>query len=351
MSGRAAVGDVVQEAVDMSYIAGRAQCLKWPASLDAKRWIRGDGETTASPEVRRGVQDWVMRNAGETGMNLEKEQAIIAPELDRVETLIRTRLQRICKDDTVLDEAFHTFFRGHGKMLRPRLVLLSAFALREEALRDPAQKARHEALIALATVAELVHSASLLHDDVLDAASTRRGHPSLNARFGNKMAILAGDILYSQAFELLTETFSSEITLMLTRCVFQMCRAEVSNLVDHDFETYKAIIEAKTASLMMFCCRAGAEVVRRADDPPESIQALERFGHCFGMVYQLTDDLADGDSAVAVANRERVAGLLAHYTDGAQTALNAIANSAYKSNLSMLLAYVVAGTEKMLEGA
>jgi len=283
-------------------------------------------------------------------MNLEKEQAIIAPELARVEAVMRGRLQRICKDDTVLDEAFQTFFQGHGKMLRPRLVLLSAFALRGEVLRDPGLQAQHEALIALAAVAELVHSASLLHDDVLDAASTRRGHPSLNARFGNKMAILAGDILYSQAFEILSETLSSEITLMLTRCVFQMCRAEVSNLVAHDFETYTAIIEAKTASLMMFCCRAGADVVRRADDAPAQIQALERFGHCFGMVYQLTDDLADGDSEVAVANRDRVARLLADYTDGAQAALEAIADSEFKSNLSMLLAYVVAGTEQMLRG-
>ncbi len=283
-------------------------------------------------------------------MNLDGAQAVIKPELAQVESTLRERLQRICKGDPVLDEAFQAFFQGRGKMLRPRLVLLSALSLRGEALRDPGLQTQREALIALAAVAELVHSASLLHDDVLDAASARRGHPSLNARFGNKMAILAGDILYSQAFEILSEALNSEIALMLTRCVFQMCRAEVTNLVAHDFETYTAIIEAKTASLMMFCCRAGADVVRRADDTPARIQALERFGHCFGMVYQLADDLADGDSEVATANRERVITLLAHYTNGARAALHHIADSVFKSNLAMLLAYVVAGTEQMRQG-
>lgn len=284
-------------------------------------------------------------------MNLDKEQTAIAPEIAQVEKLIRERLSRICKDDVLLDEAFRTFFQGRGKMLRPRLVLLSGFSLRGDALRDVHTGASHEALIALSAVAELVHSASLLHDDVLDASDTRRGHPTLNARFGNKMAILAGDILYSQAFEILSETFKSDISLMLTRCVRQMCRAEIANLVTHDFNTYQAIIEAKTASLMMFCCRAGAEVVRRAEDSQEQIEALERFGHCFGMVYQLTDDLSDGDSDVAAASRDRVVQLVKDYLGEAKSTLAGIPDSVFKAHLSTLLEYVAASAEKMMNNA
>lgn len=278
-------------------------------------------------------------------MNLFKEQAAIAPEIEQVDAAIRRRLERLCKDDAVLDEVFRAFFKGCGKLLRPRLVLLSAFALRGGDLRSPPDKPLHDALISLGTVFEMVHSASLMHDDVLDDSATRRALPSLNALFGNKIAILAGDILYSEAFELLAEAFESRISLMLTRCVHQMCRAEISNLVKHDFETYCDIIAAKTASLMRVCCRAGTEVVRRSDDDPELIHALESFGHCFGMVFQLADDLNDGDSEVAAAHPDKVVALLKKYTHDAEMALAVLPNSVFREQLSLMLQSVVASVK------
>lgn len=274
-------------------------------------------------------------------MNLVKDQAAIAPEIEQVEAAIRWRLGRLCKDDTALDETLRTFFKGRGKMLRPRLVLLSAFALKGGDLRSPQDQPLHDALISLSAVFEMVHSASLMHDDVLDNASTRRALPSLNALFGTKIAILAGDILYSDAFELLTEKFESRISLMLIRCVHQMCRAEIANLATHNFDTYCDIIEAKTALLMKVCCRAGADVAQRSDDDLERIPALESFGHCFGMVYQLADDLNDGDSEAAVAHPDKVVALLKKYASDAETALAVLPYSIYREHLSSMLQHVV----------
>ena len=278
-------------------------------------------------------------------MNLVKDQAAIAPEIEQVDAAIRRRLGQLCQNDVVLDETLRAFFKGRGKLLRPRLVLLSAFALRGGDLRSPQDKPHHDALIALGTVFELVHSASLMHDDVLDDAEMRRQMPSLNALFGNKIAILAGDILYAEAFELLAETFESRFSLMLTRCVRQMCRAEISNLVQHNFDTYCDIIEAKTASLMRVCCRAGAEVVRRHDDDPKLIESIESFGHCFGMAYQLVDDLNDGDSAVASANPDKVAVLLKKYISDAETALATLPCSIFREQLALMLRHVVKSAE------
>lgn len=270
-------------------------------------------------------------------MDIAQAYNSITPELIETDDLIKDLLHNVCKDDAFVDQVFRFFFHSPGKKLRPGLAILSAFALKADHMRTSESLNNRKALIALAAISELVHTASLMHDDVLDESATRRGHPSLNAQFGNKIAILAGDILYSQAFELLTETADKSIIKTLTICVRGMCRGEINNLSEHSFETYKTIIEDKTAALMKFCCKAGAETVRTDDDSQDVVDALESFGYNFGMVYQLADDLDDHDSPVAEAHQDKTMALLNECSATAKKSLSMIPDSIYKASLTLLL--------------
>jgi octaprenyl-diphosphate synthase len=260
-----------------------------------------------------------------------------------VDEEIAKQLRKVYEGDAFSERLLHSFFRIGGKKLRPRLLLLSAFALRRDNLRRADCGPLHDLLVSLAAMVELIHSASLIHDDVLDDAETRRGQASMNARFGNKGAVLAGDILYSRAFEILVKATNDNIGIMLVQCVCRMCRAEVASMGGHDFETYFKIIEYKTAALMAFCCRAGVETVWSEGDSPATGKAIENFGFHFGMVYQLADDLSDGDSATVNANIEKTVALLQHRVALAEKALEQIPDSVYKNGLEQLLYYV---TEK-----
>jgi geranylgeranyl pyrophosphate synthase len=246
---------------------------------------------------------------------------------------------------------FRMFFAQPGKKLRPSLVLLSAFALREDNLRNPEDARLRESLIAIATVTELVHSASLMHDDVLDGSDLRRGHPTLNVQFGTKVAILAGDILYSHAFELILSHADNDIILSMAQCVRKMCRGEILNLSRHDFATYADIVSDKTATLMHLCCKAGAKRVQQAGDPEGVILALEAFGQHYGMTYQLADDLCDGDNDVANENRSAAISLLGRHVDGARAALTQIPDSIFKAGLAALLGDVVSKSTPWIQSA
>lgn len=260
----------------------------------------------------------------------------IAQELQEVDQTIKTQLHRLCKDDEIVNLVLRSFFQSPGKRLRPSLTLLSGFALRSSPLRESSQADCHANLVAIATATELVHSASLMHDDVLDGASTRRGHPSLNAQFGTKIAILAGDMIYSQAVELVLEHADRDTIRWLIQCARRMCRGEIVNLSEHDFEAYTTIIADKTASLMTFCCKAGAHAARQPGDPAGLVDAFEAFGNHYGMMFQLADDLDDQDSPVANANREKTLGLLRDHTRSAERVLTVIPDSIYKAGLSAL---------------
>jgi octaprenyl-diphosphate synthase len=279
-----------------------------------------------------------------SGNDLGKAHACISLELVQVETVLQQRLKRICREDQVLGRVLYDFSSTPGKMLRPRLVLLVAFAQRRDNLRDPRFASVYRSLIELACVVELVHCASLMHDDVLDAALTRRGRESVNAMFGDKAAILAGDLLYSQAFEILLGNFDREIGMMLTQCVHQMCSAEINHLFEHDFETYKRIIEQKTASLMMFCCQVSVQTVQRYGDAHGTAIGFGHFGYHFGMMYQLADDLSDLDNEHTLINRTGSVELFLHHTQCAEAFLERLPHSIYREGLQALVSYVTKKT-------
>ena len=198
---------------------------------------------------------------------------------------------------------FTHFLHASGKGLRPALVLFSANLTRPVTPDD----AVYQPLLQLATAVEFIHSASLVHDDVLDEAEFRRGQRSLNDKEGNKIAILVGDMLFLQAFSLLTDLnlpdwpVKHEIFQLLCQTMQTMC---VGEIFQHhlrlesqtaDIDEYLGIITHKTALLMSVCCRCGALLLRPGE---EAVQTMTEFGRNFGMAFQLADDTVDQDVLV-----------------------------------------------------
>ena len=183
------------------------------------------------------------------------------------------------------------FSRMPGKFLRPALLLLSAKAL----VPDPDQDLT-DRLVRTGAGVELIHDASLIHDDILDHDVERRGQPTLNAVWGTKIALLAGDVLYSRAFGTLTETLSLPLLQRVVRLNETMCSAEIEQAQAEgrvlSREEYFRIIEGKTAAFMSLCCRLGAAL---AGGNEAEVAALSSFGLAFGLAFQLFDDQADGD--------------------------------------------------------
>ena len=173
-----------------------------------------------------------------------------------------------------------------GKRLRPVLTLASA------KMCGYADGNRH---IALAACVEFIHTATLLHDDVVDESGLRRGLASANAVFGNKASVLVGDFLFSRSFELMVEDGSLDVLRILSHASSVIAEGEVLQLItSNDTETsetaYLNVIRAKTAQLFAAACRIGAVV---ADRPRVEEEALETYGMNLGIAFQLIDDVLD----------------------------------------------------------
>lgn len=174
---------------------------------------------------------------------------------------------------------------GGGKRLRPALLLLSAsYAGRKD-----------RGAIRLAAVVELLHSATLIHDDVIDSAGTRRGRPSANSRWGNHRSVLTGDWLYMQAFQMAVEERNFHILDILIDLTQKMVEGELIQLekigrIDVTEEDALRLATYKTACLFSGCARLGAVLGRLADDEE---QALAEYGKNAGLAFQLVDDLLD----------------------------------------------------------
>ncbi len=177
-----------------------------------------------------------------------------------------------------------------GKRLRPLLTLASArlCGYRSEAPAVP----RH---VGLAACVEFIHTATLLHDDVVDDSKLRRGLASANAVFGNKASVLVGDFLFARSFQLMTEDGSLKVMAILSRAAATIAEGEVLQMATQNdlstpVERYLEVIHGKTAALFAAACRVGAVVAGRPE--PEEL-ALEAFGTNLGMAFQLVDDALD----------------------------------------------------------
>ena len=188
-------------------------------------------------------------------------------------------LRRMTGGDGTLLRQVETYTASRcGKMLRPQLTLLAAATLGPEVLNS------RRTLLA-ATAVEMLHNTSLLHDDVVDGDRERRGQPSVNARWGNRVAVLVGDYHLAQLMHLLDEMDDAEATRMLNRTVTAMTEAELMALenLPPDKERYMHIIDGKTARLFATACALGN---------PE----YEEFGLHYGRLFQLRDDQTDGEA-------------------------------------------------------
>ena len=189
----------------------------------------------------------------------------------------------IAADFPIIAEVNRHLLRMKGKLFRPTLVLLSASATDEVRPRD----------ITLAAVVELIHLATLVHDDSVDHSVLRRGQPTINALFSHQIAVIMGDFLYSRAIVELVEGGDLDALRVMARVTNEMTVGEMRELEAHDAleyseDQYDHMIRAKTASLMSGACELGA---LRAGS--EAREALKRYGLYLGMAFQVADDLLD----------------------------------------------------------
>ncbi len=197
--------------------------------------------------------------------------------------------------------------RMPGKRIRPALALLgAAIARKTKRGQTPLDPKGSDPIgsqaIGLAAAVEMIHTATLLHDDVIDGASLRRGLSTLNAKWGDTLSVLSGDYLYSQAFCLLSELRNPEVLRLMSDTARTVCEGEVAQ-IQHQYDLtltrsrYLKIIEWKTASLMGAASQAGALL---GGASPAAAGRLGVFGSCFGLAFQILDDTQDlvGDEGV-----------------------------------------------------
>lgn len=210
-------------------------------------------------------------------------RSIREPIRHRLES-VRERLVAMVADGyAAVDEISEYLTALEGKLVRPMLVLLS-----NEVGGSPDERAED-----LAAIVEMVHVATLVHDDAVDHSVRRRGMPTINARWTHQVAVIMGDFLYSRAVTRLAELGDVETVTVLGRAANRMTVGEMRQLMAHDAldageEDYDLLCECKTASLMAASCELGALVGR-----PEFREPLRRYGYELGMAFQVSDDLLD----------------------------------------------------------
>ncbi len=206
----------------------------------------------------------------------------MAADMRQVDEVIR---QRLGSDVALINQIAHYIVSAGGKRIRPRLVLLFADAL------GFAGPERFE----LAATVEFIHTATLLHDDVVDESSLRRGRATANALFGNAASVLVGDFLYSRAFQMMVSVERMRVLSVLADATNVIAEGEVLQLMNmHDpdlaVDDYLRVIRYKTAKLFEASARLGAVL---ADAEPMLEQACADYGRSLGTAFQLIDDLLD----------------------------------------------------------
>jgi len=213
---------------------------------------------------------------------IETLHALINKDMRLVDNLIQESLQ---SDVVLINQVGHHIVNSGGKRLRPALLLLIA-------RHFDYSGSQH---INLAAIIEFIHTATLLHDDVVDASILRRGQETANQRWGNEASVLVGDFLYSRAFQMMVETNSMRVMDVLSEATNAIAEGEVQQLLNsHDPETseisYIDVIQSKTAKLFEAAGRLGAILSERSlvDE-----QAMAKYGMHLGTAFQLIDDVLD----------------------------------------------------------
>ena len=215
-------------------------------------------------------------------MVLAEIRALVQTDLSSVDDVIRARLKSAV---ALVDQVAEHIISGGGKRLRPLLVVLAGRACGHEG----------QSHIEAAAFIEFIHTATLLHDDVVDGSSKRRGRDTANEVFGNQASVLVGDFVYSRAFQMMAALQSQRVMQIMADATNIIAEGEVLQLMNaHDPDTteqrYLEVIYRKTAKLF----QAGAEVAAVLADSPRRVQeALAAYGKHLGTAYQLVDDVLD----------------------------------------------------------
>ena len=228
-----------------------------------------------------------------TTLTLEEIYAPVHTGLSRVPSLIRETLATpIPKMREMVDH----FFSKHGKLLRPALIVLGAGLSRTLHPENGIPSERNEtAELYLAAATEIFHAATLIHDDIIDSAPLRRGVSALHIKSGPQAAVLAGDFFHDRAIVTIFRYGNDQIIPLFLRTAGEICEGEVQEIsekknINMTEETHLEIIEKKTASLLACALQTGAFIWGIES---EKAEALGRFGKCFGMAFQITDDALD----------------------------------------------------------
>lgn len=280
-------------------------------------------------------------------MDLKEIFKPISEELSQVEREIQNQLAMIGTNHGSGKTMFINGIVSHlfdvpGKRLRPALVLLSAKSV------NNIEKPDTEQFVKMATAIELIHSASLIHDDIIDKSKYRRHRLTLNKKYGNHIAVLVGDILYSQFISLLislkTDNIEQQERLGKILCSItkNMCFGEIyeykikKDRNNPSLDEYLEVIENKTASLFSGSCQVGG-IVNGADE--EIITALANFGLYFGLSFQIADDCMDGDSIFS--SRASLIDTAREYADKAKGELKVLKEDTIKKTFFDLCDYVL----------
>lgn len=233
--------------------------------------------------AQMGGQDLKDTNAGDTGVSpVERLHALVALDMAATDRLIHTRMASGVA--LIPDLARHLIDSG-GKRLRPMLTLAAAAA--------GGYVGDHH--VRLAAAVEFIHTATLLHDDVVDESALRRGKISANLMWGNKPSVLVGDFLFSRAFQLMVETENHAVLEILAGASAIIAEGEVmqlksSNNLAVSEEHYLSVVSAKTAALFAAAAQSGALL---ASEKLEFVSGMRAYGHNLGIAFQLVDDALD----------------------------------------------------------
>ena len=225
--------------------------------------------------------------------NFEDIQNLIQEDLTQTDQVL---VEHLSSDVALINQMSHYIIGAGGKRLRPLLLLLCA--------RASNYQGQHHHLMAV--VIELIHTATLLHDDIVDESSTRRGKDTANEVWGNAASVLVGDFLYSRAFELMVEPGSMRIMQILSKATNEIAQGEVMQLLncqnsDLTESEYYQVIERKTAVLFQAATQIGGVL---AGANPEQEEALRQYGLHLGNAFQIIDDVLDYESDAQTMGKE-----------------------------------------------
>jgi len=232
------------------------------------------------------LQSIASRNDGadQVRARLSELTALLRPDLDQVDRLLTASIP----DDSACGKAAADLVTSGGKRLRPALVLITA----RWAAPDSAPS---QLVLPVAAAVEMLHAATLLHDDVIDDATLRRGRPAARCTWGNTVSVVAGDLLLVRALSLMGRAGLHRLDQLTTSTLEQLVLGEVEQLerrgrLDLDLPTFERIASRKTASLFSLAAAGGAIL---AGTPEPELEALQQFASWAGIAFQLSDDLLD----------------------------------------------------------